>query len=265
MNLKLWLIVILIGIFSLTGLAGCNVTRAAESTATPTPPAITSPPVSSNSTPIINVNNPQGIWVTGQGTVMVSPNIATLSVGVTVQADKVADAQSQAAAAMAKVMAALTNNGVDPKDISTQYYSINQLTQFNNTTQQTTITGYQVSNLVNVTIRVINNTGTIIDAVTAAGGDATRINGINFTVDDVTSYNSQARTLAVNDAKAKADQLASLAGITLGQPFYLIENPPATPIPISAPVASAATGTTTPISPGQINVTITVQVAYGIQ
>jgi uncharacterized protein len=214
----------------------------------------------------VNVNSQQGIWVNGQGTVTVTPDIATLSLGVSEQAARVADAQVKAAADMDKVMSALNANGVDKKDISTQYYNISQLTRYDNNTQQSVVTGYQVSNTVSVKIRTIGNTGTIIDAVAAAAGDATRINGISFSVDDPAQYNSQVRTLAMNDAKARATQLAGLAGVSLGKPLYISENSPSSPVPVIVrDLAQSAAGPTTPVSPGQTTITLNLQVAYAIQ
>ena len=65
----------------------------------------------------VDLNSEQkGIWVSGTGTVTVTPDIAVLSLGISAQATSVADAQSQAASAMDKVMAALTSSGVDKKD-----------------------------------------------------------------------------------------------------------------------------------------------------
>lgn len=261
MKIKLLLISLVIIAIPLLGLSGCGAAVAQN-------PAATTVALNTNgSTPLnVNVNGQQGIWVSGQGTVTVTPDIATLNLGVSEQAAKVADVQSQAAAGMAKVITALTGNGVDQKDISTQYYSISPLTRYDNNTQQSTITGYQVSNMVNAKIRTIDQVGTIIDSVTAAGGDATRINSISFSVDKPEQYYSQARSLAMDDAKTKAQELAKLANVNLGQPFYINENTGTTPIPytFSAPVA-AASSPTTPINPGQTDIILNVQVAYTIQ
>ncbi len=71
-------------------------------------------------------SNQQGIWVNGEGKVTVAPDTAVLDLGVSAQASTVAQAQAQASTAMDKVMAALTSNGVDKKDIQTQYFSIQQ-------------------------------------------------------------------------------------------------------------------------------------------
>lgn len=252
--------VILLAIVAMASLVGC-------SAAGPGKTDISTPAQQTGVLPAtVNGSSQQGIWVSGQGIVSVTPDIATLDVGVSVRADKVADAQSQAAADMTKVISALTNNGVDQKDISTRYYTINPITKYDNTTQTSMITGYQVSNTVSVTVRKIENVGTIIDAVAAAGGDATRINSIKFSVDNPDQYYSQARTLAMSNAKAKATQLASLAGVTLGKPYYISESTPSTPQPyvVSAP-AIAAPETSTPINPGQTKITLDIQVAYAIQ
>jgi hypothetical protein len=71
--------------------------------------------------------------------------------------------------------------------------------------------------------RDIEATGVIIDAVAKAGGDLIRIQGVSFTVDDPSQYYVEARAEAVADAIDKAQQLADLAGIQLGNPFYISE------------------------------------------
>jgi uncharacterized protein YggE len=234
----------------------------------------------------ISLNNQQtGIWVSGTGKVTVTPDIATLSLGITAQASTVAEAQSQAAAAMNKVMSALTSNGIDQKDIQTQYYTIQQVTtpikiipepyptpENPGTTMipaPTTTPGetiqYQVANTVTVKVRAIDNTGSIIDAVAAAGGDLTRINSVTFSVDNPEQYYTKARQLAMNDAADKAGQLAKLAGVTLGKATYISESSSGSVYPMMFSGAAVAQSATTPISPGQTDITINVQLAYAIQ
>jgi uncharacterized protein len=260
----------LLVLISLLLVAGCNSGSATPTTPTP---AAAAPPVSAVapaavSGPVsVNVNGQQGIWVNGVGTVRVTPDIANLNLGVSTQAARVADAQAQAATDMDKVMSALTANGIDKKDISTQFYNISQLTRYDNNTQQSIITGYQVSNTVSVKVRNINNAGAVIDAVAAAGRDSIRINGINFSVDNPGQYYSQARTLAMTDAKAKADHLASLAGVTLGRPVYIAENSSSITPPreVSSGIAQGAPAPMTPISAGQTDITLNLQLVYAIQ
>jgi uncharacterized protein YggE len=208
----------------------------------------------------------EGIWVNGEGKVTAVPDVAILRVGVEAQAVDVAEAQSQAQSAMDKMMTALKSNGVAEKDIQTSSFSINKVSRWDATKQQEIVTGYRVSNMVTAKIRTVSKAGTVIDAVTSAGGDLTRIDSISFTIDDPATYREQARKKAVADAAAKAKQLADAAGVKLGKPIYITESSyvPATIYRDSAVKSEAASGTTTPISAGELEVTANVQIIYEI-
>jgi len=208
----------------------------------------------------------EGIWVTGEGKVFATPDIVELRLGIEAQEESVAQAQTEAVEAMNRVMAALTENGVDEDDIQTQYFSIRQITKWDRDTEEEAVTGYRVSNMVTAKIRDVDKAGTIIDAVAQAGGDSTRIDNINFSIDDPSVYYEQARPEAMAEAKAKAEHLAQLGGVSLGKPTYISEGVQAPPIsPRSAIWVEEAVKEPTPISPGEIEVTVTVQVVYSIQ
>ena len=248
---KRWLLIAgLVLVMGIIGLTGCE-------------------PGSSVSGQVTGLNlsgQQQGIWVSGQGKVAAVPDIATLRLGIEAQESSVAQAQTQAAGAMDKVMAALTNNGVAKKDIQTQYFNITRVTRWDDKNQQEVVIGYRVTNVVTAKIRNIDKTGSIIDAVAAAGGDLTQVNGIDFSVDDPSDYYTEARKLAMADAKSKANQLAEQAGVTLGKATYITENSYSPPIP--APVrfeAKAAMDAETPISAGEMEITTSVQVTYAIK
>ncbi len=271
-KLKLVLGLALVAVLTVIGigLTGCSTGAATETTSAIQQAPAQSPTANTTlSQPVnVNVNGQQGIWVSGQGKVTVTPDVATVTLGVTVQSSTVADAQSKAATAMNNVVNALTSNGVAKNDIKTQFFNIQQMTRYDNTTQQSVVTGYQVSNMVTAKIRNIDKTGSIIDAVAAAGGDYTRMNGISFSVDQPDQYYAQARQLAMNDAKSKATQLAQLAGVTLGRATYITESTQGTPVPVyqaASGIAASAPVPTTSISPGQTDIILNVQVAYAIQ
>lgn len=208
-----------------------------------------------------------GIWVSGQGEAVAVPDVASLSLGVEARADTVAEAQAQASEAMDKVMQALKDNGVAEKDIQTQQLSIYPITRWIQDEDEEETIGYRVTNMVVAKIREVDKAGAIIDAVAKAGGDYTRVQGISFSVDDPAPYYEEARSKAMEDAKAKAEQLADLGGISLGKPTYISESsvyqPPTTrvyyegEVPTPAPVE-------TPISPGELKITVNVQVVYEI-
>ncbi|MEK7353580.1 MAG: SIMPL domain-containing protein [Chloroflexota bacterium] len=208
----------------------------------------------------------QGIWVSGQGKVTAVPDIVTLRLGVQAQEASVSEAQAQAAGAMDKVMTALTSNGVAKKDIQTQNFNITKLTRWDDKNQRQVVTGYQVTNTVTAKIRDTSKAGGIIDDVAAAGGDLTRIDGIDFSVENPSPYYSEARKLAMADAKAKANQLADLAGVGLGKATYITESSYSPPIP--SPVRlemKAAVAAETPISPGETEIITSVQVTFAIK
>jgi len=208
----------------------------------------------------------EGIWVTGQGEVQAVPDVAVLNLGVQAQASTVAVAQEQAKAAMDAVMAALKSNGVADKDIQTTGYNVWQQTRWDNNTQEEVVTGYQVSNTVQVKVRKVADAGAVLDAAVAAGGDLIRVQGIYFEVDDPSSFLNEARTKAVTDAKKRAEQLASLAGVKLGNPTYITESyyNPVIYRGYDMAKPESAAGVPTPITPGETTITASVQIVYAI-
>ncbi|MBI2908296.1 MAG: SIMPL domain-containing protein [Chloroflexi bacterium] len=210
-----------------------------------------------------------GISVSGEGKVTAAPDVATFTVGIESRAKAVADAQGRAATAMDVVMNSLTGNGVDKKDIRTQVFNIRQDRRVDRNTGVETI-DYVVTNTVTAKLRKIADVGKIIDAAVKAGGELARVQGISFTVDDPTPFVTQAREKAMADAKAKADQLARLSGVTLGKPVSISESggavPPPRPLALPAMAEGArAPAPETPISPGEMEIRASVQIRYTIE
>ena len=213
----------------------------------------------------VSVYQQTGISVGGQGTITVTPDVVNVSLGVQAQGQTIAEAQSQATKAMNDLMAALLANGVAQKDIQTQSFNIQQTTSWDNTNQKTIITGYQVSNMVNVKIRDITTAGTVIDAAAAAGGDLTRVNSVQIAVDDPTVYADKAREKAMADAKDTATQLATLAGVKVGKPISISETNVYAPQTVPLYAKGAGDAIATPIVAGEQDITLNVQVVYSIQ
>jgi uncharacterized protein YggE len=216
----------------------------------------------------LNLNGQQeGIWVNGEGKVTAVPDIAILSLGIQAQESTVTEARDKAAGAMTAIMNALKDAGVAATDIQTQNFNIQQVTRWDTDKQQEIVIGYQVTNTVTVKVRDVTKTPAVIDGVTVAGGDFTRINSLAFTLDDPTLYYEQARVKAVNDAAAKARKLADTAGVKLGKATYISESS-YIPSPIYRDVktveAIPAPTPTTPVSPGEMEITVNVQIAYAI-
>jgi uncharacterized protein YggE len=169
---------------------------------------------------------------------------------------------------MTKVQAALKTKGVQDKDIRTQALNITpQYTQSPDRNVPPAIRGYLVSNILQVTVRNIDSTSEVLDAATAAGGNAIRVNGISFTVDQPEQFLSQAREEAVKNARARAEVLAKAAGVGLGAARSVTEtgNGEAAIAPRAAQSAPGGLGAApTPINPGEQQLTLTVSVTYDV-
>ena len=239
-------------------------------------------PVSSYGVPIlygsqtsaVNTAN-SGIWVTGQATLEIPADIAQVSIGVESREVNVADARQKAAEAMDNVLAAITELGIDGDDVVTSYFNIQPQTIWVEVSDslgrhsEPRITGYIVNNTVQVTVRDIDVLGTVIDTAAATGGDLIRINSIQFTVGDSSVYGEQIRQLAAADALAKADLYARVMGVTLGPLVYLTELGSSVPMAKASPVAMEVAAQDigfprTPISAGDVNLSVTVQVVFAI-
>jgi uncharacterized protein YggE len=192
----------------------------------------------------------EGIWVSGTGKVYAIPDIVQLTLGVEAQAVTVAEAQSKATEAMNNVVQALKDAGIEEKDIQTQYFNINEATKWNDKEGEPIIVGYKVTNTVVAKLKDVKKAGPIIDAVVAAGGDYTRINGVSFTVEDPNTYYAQAREKAITYAKVT----------------YISENTymPSANYYNGRVEAAAPAIDTTSISAGQLEITTTVQITYAV-
>ena len=251
-----WLIISLVAVVALLLCAGGCIPGANQGWSIPTQV----PPETQQGTGQIT-----GIWVSGQGEVMAVPDLAELRLGVEAREDTVDEAIAQASEAMNKVMDALKANDVAEKDIQTQRFSIYPLTQWVERKEKEEIIGYRVTNMLVAKIRDIDKVGAVIDAAAKAGGDLTRIQGISFTIDDPTPYYKEARVEAVKDAKSKAQQLADSAGVKLGDPTYISEGTTYRSPPVMEYAkGGGAPSPETPISPGELEIVVNVQIAYAL-
>jgi uncharacterized protein YggE len=205
-----------------------------------------------------------GINVTGQGKVTGRPDVLQVNLGVSVLRPTVDQATADAASLGAAVIDALKADGVAEEDIQTANYSIYPEYDWSGETQR--LLGYRVANEVRVKIRDLDRAGEIIDAATAAGGDATMVNGLSFSIEDNAELLQMARTAAWNDAEAKARQLGQLAGIELGAATSITEsiNYETPPIYYERDMAAAGESVPTPIEAGTQEVTVVVQVTFSI-
>jgi uncharacterized protein YggE len=210
--------------------------------------------------PATLTNASKTIQVTGTGTVSAAPDQAILSLGVQTQASTATEATAENAAAMASVINALTAAGVSKDSIQTTSYNLNPVNS--NPANQSVppaIIGYVAINTIQVTLNDLGSVGKVLDQAISAG--ANQVQGITFTLSNqsMDTLQKQALQLALQDADNQAKATAATLGITIVGPISV------TPGYVFQPVynrLNAVPAAQTPIQPGTLQVTATVQVTY---
>lgn len=163
------------------------------------------------------------ITVTGTGKVKMKPEVARFTAGVQKYGSTIKEAVDQEKEATKNVIETLKGAGIEDSDIKTAYYSIWPQTSdiWENNIRKVQITGYSVSNSVEVKIRNVDQVSSLLAQVIASG--ANNISGVSFGADEPKEQEAQARELAIKDATQKAEEMAKAAGKKLGSVISITE------------------------------------------
>jgi hypothetical protein len=205
------------------------------------------------------------IAVSGQGEATGTPDVAYVSLGIESMSEDLSEAIGRANTVMSDVQAAVTGQGVEEKDMQTESFNV-WLEEVRNpqTGEPTGRVIYHVSNSLRVTVRAIDTTGGVIGA--ALDGGANRVNSLSFGIDDTTTLEAEARSKAVADARARAEQLAEALGVTLGAPVNVSESfSSIVPPPSPRYEAAMDSASIPPISSGELTITMLVNVSFAIE
>jgi uncharacterized protein len=210
-------------------------------------------------------NQQTGISVVSEGIVLATPNVVRITLGVEIFDASLSNGQTEAARRMDAVVQRLKAAGIDESNIRTVNYTINpQYDTRDGNTQ--VLRGYQIQNLVEIKSNNVPGLGALLDEVVAAG--ASRIYGIRFESADTPRLKEQARDQAMQNARAKAEQLARNAGVSVGRPILIEESDTGDAVPVRAEAAAQAglrAAPSTPIQPGELQVRTIVRVVWSIQ
>ncbi|OYU40237.1 MAG: SIMPL domain-containing protein [Pseudorhodobacter sp. PARRP1] len=200
------------------------------------------------------------ITVTGEGTVQVTPDMATISLGVTTDGASAAEAMAANSKALQAVIDRLKSAGIEERDLQTSNLSLNPNWVGYDAGQTPKIAGYVASNMLSVRVRALDTLGTVLDASITDG--ANTLNGITFDLAAPRPAQDEARKAAVADAKARAELLAAAAGVKLGKIEAISEAAGyGAPMPMFRDEKSAAA---VPVASGQIGMTASVTITYQI-
>lgn len=204
---------------------------------------------------------PRQVTVVGSGEVQGVPDTLTTEAGIEFVAGDVTSAMNQTSERQQAVIDALVDAGVDRKDISTTGVSLQPQYGSPDPNGSPNITGYRAGNTIRVRVER-DSASQVLAVIVRAGGDATRINGVSYSIEDDSALVRGARERAFNDAKDRAEQYAQLSGLQLGRVISISEvageTPPA-PTGMPMPRAMAAAP---PVEPGQQTVSFTVTAVW---
>ncbi len=235
------LTLILVGLMIVGLLAACNTTAA--------PAAPTKPSRSMN--------------VSGIGEVSLVPDIASINIGVHTEADEVSDALSQNTDQANAIADVLQTLGVEEKDVRTSNFNVYPSNRYDPMTGQVTGTYFVVDNTVTVIVRDLSTLGDVLTAVVNAG--ANNINGISFDVEDRDAAVAQARELAIQNAKEKAQEIADAAGVELGELLSINVYGGNNYITYYDAKGGAYAESSVPVSAGTLTITMECSLAYELK
>jgi uncharacterized protein YggE len=209
---------------------------------------------------------PRTLFVSGNGIVYLSPDIAYIYIGVHNEEPDIATAVGNNNSQTQGLVDALMNAGVAELDIQTSNFSVYTTQSYDNLTGQSTGTLYAVDNTVYVTVRDLTKIGNLLNTAVEAG--ANNINSITFDVADKTAAMAEARVKAMENASSLAAELAQTAGVQLGE-IRDVSYSDYSPNPYSYGMggggSAGAPNSSVPIQPGLTQIMVTVSVTYTIK
>lgn len=210
------------------------------------------------------------ISVSGTGEVFGQPDIAYINLGVDQADADVSTAIESANSTLASIVAALTDAGVDANDIQTNNFNVYPEDRYDPRSGQPTGERiYHVMLSVSATVRDITKVGEVIQAGLNAGANS--VNGLSFGIADVKALEAEARKQAVADARDRAGQLADAFGVSVGAPVAISETQsggvvfPQFDRAMGGGGFGAVASAAPEINPGQLSVSVTVDVTFGIE
>jgi uncharacterized protein YggE len=215
-----------------------------------------------------------GVRVVGQGRVATPPDVAVINLGASVLRERPDVAFDRAEQLITAVTAAARAQGVAERDVVTGQVSLSQ--EFRPGTQenpQPVLTGWRARHSLSVKVRDFARVGRVLADAVAALEDGGEVQGISFTVEDNRPIIEQARDAALQDAREKAERIASRLGVRLGAVTFVQETSAPAPVTVRAPTAVAApipAATPRPpiaadISAAEQVFSVTVEVHYAIE
>jgi uncharacterized protein len=197
--------------------------------------------------------------LSAEGRAEVTPDLATIQVGVHAEAPTASAALADQRRRMTAVIATLKAQGLADRDIQTSDLNLSPQYQDDGKSPRR-LTGYQASNSVSVRVRDIARTGGVVDALVASG--ANEIDGVGFGLSDPSAAEDEARRAALKALAAKAELYATASGYHIRRLVRLSEGGGYQPTAPRALMVTALRKSATPVAAGALTVEISVSAVY---
>ena len=206
-------------------------------------------------------SEPARLTVSGSGEARAVPDMATITLGVTAEAETASAALDETSAVAGRILERLSEFEVAERDLQTSGLSLNPVYSDRREDEEPRITGFRASNMLSVRVRDLDRLGDILGAVTGDG--ANQLSGLSFGVSDSDEVMNEARRDAVADARAKADLYAEAAGVSLGRILSIDEEGGAQPYPMPMAEMRMAADSV-PVARGEAGFSADVRIVYEI-
>ena len=199
----------------------------------------------------------------GEGKVLAKPDVAAISLSIVTEAVTSKAAQDDNSSKSKAVSDFLKKQGVEEKDIKTTGYNIYPQYRYPQY-DKLEISGYQVSQTMEVKVRDLGKVSSILDGVVSAG--VNQVHSLSFEIDEPEKLKAEARQKAIEDARSKADELEDQLGVNLGKIINFSESIGGFPGPIfyerALDVGMGGGGPSVPTGENEVvvNVTLTYQI-----
>lgn len=204
------------------------------------------------------------ISITGSASVMAEPDIATITLGVTRHADEAGQALAEMAQASRAVFERLEGFSIEPRDMMTRGINLRPIIddRLNTGNEPAAILGYEASSTLTIRVRRLDDLGAILDQAARAGSNT--FNGLYFSVTDIDELKERAHRAAVEDAMARAELLAKVAGASLG-PVLSISDRGTSAMPLMSDMGMVRSAPAVmPVAGGEISVSASVSMVFAL-
>ena len=153
------------------------------------------------------------ITVAGNGTSLVSADTAVVNIGVNIRNRNALKAQQHANEVIAAVRKALIDNGIPAEDINTGYVDLYTIYDYDYSSGSEAVSMYTANSMLAIQLKDMTLAGKVIDLAFGAG--ANTLNGVTFSASETDEARDKALKAAMDEARAKAQLLAAVAGLKI--------------------------------------------------